>query len=102
VREKVVEGHIALEMGEISQLVEQFECFVLWTCGQCAVAKACVGTTDVLERRVRVMKEAEQFGRATVDKLGAEFYRGIGFVGMQSEDAAADAVACFEYGDATA
>ena len=49
--------------------------------------------------RMASSKQAEQFGRAAVDKLRAEFYGAIDFLGMQGEDAAADAVAGFEYGD---
>ncbi len=61
---------------------------------------ASVYALDRLKGGACVVEETEQLGRAAVDKLCAEFDGRVAVIGMQGEDAAADAIAGFEDGDA--
>jgi hypothetical protein len=97
--EECLEAHVSFAAREAGEMVEEIEGVVVRTGRECAVAKASVCSADVFEGCMCLVQDVEKFGRPAVHKFGAELDGCRGVSGMESGDAAAEAVACFEQGD---
>ncbi len=98
-REEFIEAHVAFAAREGGELVEESEGIIFRTGGELAVAEAGVDAVDLFERDMSIAEVAEKLGRMAVHELRAELDGRARFLWMKCEDAAADAVACFEEGD---